>query len=93
MPLFYVTLDSAAAAGRLAWRWHGTRNQYHQWFRQLLAGDLGTSYRDGAPVTEILGRSLSYTLPLTLLAALVSTGLTLGLVLWLSYRPGGVAFG
>ncbi|GGG30927.1 peptide ABC transporter permease [Hymenobacter glacieicola] len=87
VPLFYVTLGSAAATGHISWRWHGSRNQYHQWFRQLLAGDLGTSYRDGAPVTEVLSQSLSYTLPLTLLAALGSMGLTLALVLWLSHRP------
>lgn len=64
-PVFYVTRTSPAPAN---WQWHGTHNQYHRWFMGLLHGQLGTSYRDGQPVTALLKAALAYTLPLTALA-------------------------
>lgn len=85
-PLFYVTPD-AGAAWRPAWQWHGTGNQYHQWLTRATRGNLGISYRDGSPVSEVLARALLYTLPLTVLAAICSLLCTWGMVLWLNIRP------
>ncbi|SHI65382.1 peptide/nickel transport system permease protein [Hymenobacter daecheongensis DSM 21074] len=75
-PLFYVSAAPAPAAG-LGWRWHwnGRANQYHQWLRRLVHANLGVSFRDGQPVTLLLGQSLRYTLPLTVGAAVCSIGL------------------
>ncbi|MFD2787445.1 ABC transporter permease [Hymenobacter rubripertinctus] len=81
-PLFYTSWQPAAG-----WRWHGTGNQYHQWLGQLLAGNLGISYRQGAPVRGLLGEALRYTLPLTLLATTGSVGLAIGMATSLGYRP------
>ncbi|MBX0291062.1 ABC transporter permease [Hymenobacter sp. HSC-4F20] len=86
VPLFYITPDSATT-WRPSWRWNGVRNQYHRWLTRAVQGDLGTSYRDGSPVTELLARSLLYTLPLTVLAAVCSIGLTWGIVVWMNVRP------
>ncbi|WP_299823350.1 ABC transporter permease [uncultured Pontibacter sp.] len=36
------------------WRWHGSNNQYHIWFTNVLQGNLGVSLRDGRPVSTIL---------------------------------------
>nr|WP_246558601.1 ABC transporter permease [Hymenobacter piscis] len=82
VPLFYVSWQTPTG-----WRWHGCRNQYHYWLGQLLAGDLGLSYRQGTPVRELLREALHYTLPLTLLATVGSVALALGLAVSLSYRP------
>lgn len=38
--------------------WHGLKNQYHQWFSQLLSGDLGYSRNDYSPVSEKIKEAL-----------------------------------
>lgn len=72
-PLFYISFHPSAG-----WQWEGTQNQYHAWAAGLLRADLGTSYRSGNPVSELLAEALRYTLPLTMLAALLSSGLGVG---------------
>jgi peptide/nickel transport system permease protein len=46
--------------------WHGLENQYHAWFQNLLRGNLGTSFRDGQPVGELLREALGNTIWLML---------------------------
>ncbi|WP_460612913.1 ABC transporter permease [Hymenobacter seoulensis] len=85
-PLFYITLEP-----KTGWQWHGPHNQYHHWAGQLFRGDLGTSFRTDTPVAGLLSEALRYTLPLTVLAALLSTGLALVLGTFMSlhlrWRP------
>ena len=81
-PLFYVTRP----AGQ--WQWHGPRNQYHQWLRQLLGGKLGYSYRTGQPVAAMLAPALAYTLPLMATAAGLATLAAIGLALALAAATG-----
>ena len=77
-PLFYI---GRSAPG--AWRWHGWHNQYHQWLRALVHGNMGTSFRSGEPVSQRLAQALAFTLPLTgtaaMLAALAAVALATGL--------------
>ncbi len=47
--------------------------QYLSWVGGMLHGDLGTSFRSGQPITEILARALPVTLELTFLAILIAT--------------------
>lgn len=68
LPLFYV---GRSAAGN--WEWRGWQNQYHQWLRALLHGNLGTSFRSGELVSQRLAHALSFTLPLTGVAAVLAT--------------------
>ena len=77
MPLFYV---SHRPDGQPGWRWNGFHNQYHQWLRTLLRGDLGVSLRSGQPVATLLIGALAYTLPLmaAALALVVLAALLLG---------------
>jgi peptide/nickel transport system permease protein len=67
-PLFYVTYASTQPS---AWHWHGTHNQYHNWLVGLVHGQLGTSYRDGQPISVLLRAALAYTIPLAVLALVV----------------------
>ncbi|MDU0369224.1 ABC transporter permease [Hymenobacter endophyticus] len=83
-PLFYTTWHP-----QVGWQWHGGQNQYHAWLTQLAHGNLGYSYQADAPVAELLAQALHYTLPLTLLAALLSVSAAVGLTVVLSYRPVG----
>ncbi|WP_223648326.1 ABC transporter permease [Hymenobacter psoromatis] len=71
------------------WQWHGPHNQYHHWLGQLLRGSLGTSYRDGQPVTRLLAQALIVSVPLAGGAAVLATGLALGLALYLARAARG----
>jgi peptide/nickel transport system permease protein len=87
VPLFYFSLTTPAPASPPAWQWHGATNQYHRWLMGLFRGDLGTSYREDAPVSGLLAAALQHTLPLTALAAFLSVLITLELSIWLGYHP------
>ncbi|WP_168193959.1 ABC transporter permease [Pontibacter sp. SGAir0037] len=52
--------------------WHGTGNQYHNWFKQLLKGDFGVSERDGRPVLEVLSNYTSNTFFIVLLSMVIA---------------------
>ena len=56
--------------------------QYARWFGRVLQGDLGTSWRTGLPVLEMITSRLQVTLELTLGAMLVAlaVGVPLGIV-------------
>jgi peptide/nickel transport system permease protein len=56
--------------------------QYGRWLGHVLQGDLGTSWRTGLPVVEMIGSRLQVTLELTVGAMLVALaiGIPLGIV-------------
>ena len=56
--------------------------QYWRWLSTTLQGDLGTSWRSGLPVIDLIGESLPITIELTFLAMLitVSVGVPLGVI-------------
>jgi peptide/nickel transport system permease protein len=56
--------------------------QYGRWLGRVLQGDLGTSWRTGLPVVEMIGSRLQVTLELTMGAMLVALaiGIPLGIV-------------
>ncbi|GAB2769704.1 peptide/nickel transport system permease protein [Hymenobacter luteus] len=85
LPLFYISFEPTQG-----WQWEGTANQYHAWAANLLQGRLGTSYRSSAPVSGLLLEALRYTLPLTVLAAVLSAMVSVGLATTLNGRyPAG----
>ncbi len=50
--------------------------QYFDWFRHMLTGDWGTSYRDGQPVLRVIGSHLFATL--LLMGTAITISVTLG---------------
>lgn len=46
--------------------WNGSSNQFHLWVSQLVKGHLGVSWRNGEPVTAVIGRALGNTLLFTI---------------------------
>lgn len=81
-PLFYI---GRSAAG--TWQWRGWHNQYHQWLRGLLHGNLGNSFRSGEPVSQRLAGALALTLPLTGTAAALAALAALALAVSLAAAP------
>lgn len=68
--------------------WHGASNQYHYWLRNLFRGKLGTSYRDGRPVTTILIEAVGNTWWLLFISMGVATLLALELAILMVRRNG-----
>lgn len=52
--------------------WHGADNQYHRWLKGVFTGDLGTSYRTGLPVLDMIWKSIGNTFWLLLASMLVT---------------------
>ena len=51
--------------------------RYGEWLRGLLHGDMGNSYAYGTPVAELIGERLQLTVPLAVMAMLLTTVLAL----------------
>ena len=51
--------------------------RYAEWVRGLLRGDMGNSYAYGTPVSELIAERLTLTVPLAILAMLLTTVLAL----------------
>lgn len=86
-PLFYAHYVSAVPDRPAHWRWHGRRNQYHRWLRDLASGQFGTSLRSGQPVGELLRSALAVSVPLMGAAATAATLAALLLGQWLAGHP------
>lgn len=87
LPLFYLSRTAHPPTGAVRWHWRGTHNQYHQWAKRTLRGDMGTSFRTGEAVTARLWEALAVTLPLTGTAAVLAVGLALALAQRLAAKP------
>ena len=60
--------------------------RYGQWMRGLVVGDLGDSYTYGSPVLELVLERLALTVPLALMAMVLSTVLALATGLFAAAR-------
>jgi len=90
IPLFYFSERPDTPEGgslTLRWRWNGSNNQYHRWLGSLPQGEFGSSYRTAEPVGQLIGHALRYTVPLTMLAAVLLVGLAGALGVWLAAHP------
>lgn len=65
--------------------------QYWDWLRHAVTGDLGTSLFDDVPVTEMIGRRLPVTLSLTIGTLLVSLVVGVALGVASAVRGGAIA--
>jgi len=60
--------------------------RYFAWIGGALAGDLGMSYAYGVPVAELLGQRLSVTVPLAVIAFVLSTVIAIPLGMFAAVR-------
>lgn len=63
-------LEQESRNGRLvpSFSWHGFDNQYHNWVRSMLSGELGISYIEQRPVSKKLNEAIWITIQMNLLA-------------------------
>lgn len=60
--------------------------RYLQWLGGLVQGDLGRSYTYDVPISELVGARLAISLPLAVMAILLSTALAIPLGVWAAAR-------
>ncbi len=77
-PAFFVTYARDAQGPRQL-RWHGADNRYLDYWRDLLHGDLGTSFRTDRPVLELILQRYPATIELTVAALLVAVAIAVPL--------------
>jgi ABC-type dipeptide/oligopeptide/nickel transport system permease component len=77
-PAFFFSFP-ANAAGDRHFQWYGADNRYVEYWRGLLHGDMGKSFRSDEPVVNLIMRRYPATLELTLAALLVAVAVAIPL--------------
>ena len=70
--------------------WNGMDNQYVDYFKGLLQGDLGTSFRTDRPVSEMIAERYPATIRLAIASMLVAIGIALPLGVLAGTHKNGV---
>lgn len=69
-PFFFTFAEDDAGARHF--KWHGASNRYVDYWRSLLRGDLGNSFRTDRPVIELIAQRYPATIQLAVAAMLVA---------------------
>jgi ABC-type dipeptide/oligopeptide/nickel transport system permease component len=77
-PAFFVSY-SADESGRRHLRWNGSDNRYVDYWRALLHGDMGRSFRTDRPVLELILSRYGATIELAIAALVVAVAIALPL--------------
>ncbi|HEX8069711.1 MAG TPA: ABC transporter permease [Pyrinomonadaceae bacterium] len=77
-PAFFVTY-ARDPSGERRLRWHGADNLYVDYWRGMLRGDMGTSFRTERPVKDLILQRYPATIELALAALVVAVSIALPL--------------
>jgi peptide/nickel transport system permease protein len=77
-PAFFFTFPENAGGGR-SFRWHGADNRYVEYWRALLSGDMGMSFRTERPVRELIFSRYGATIQLAVASLLVAVSIAVPL--------------
>ena len=77
-PPFFFTYARDAEGSR-SFRWHGTDNRYVEYWRAILSGDMGRSFRTDRPVLELIMSRYGATIQLAIAALLVAVAIAIPL--------------
>lgn len=77
-PAFFFSFP-ADESGARGLRWHGMDNRYAEYWRALLAGDMGNSFRTNRPVRELILSRYGATIQLALAALVVAVAIAVPL--------------
>jgi peptide/nickel transport system permease protein len=71
----YLAIKTEATPEKLYFpdfKWYGFDNQYHNWLKNFVTGDLGTSYVNQRPISQKLKPAIQWTLMMSLAAILIA---------------------
>ncbi|HYE16274.1 MAG TPA: ABC transporter permease [Pyrinomonadaceae bacterium] len=77
-PAFFFTY-SEDESGRRGLRWHGADNRYVDYWRAILAGDMGRSFRTDRPVMDLIVSRYGATVQLAIAALVVAVSIAIPL--------------
>jgi len=77
-PAFFVSY-SEDASGERGLRWHGAENRYVDYWRGILRGDMGRSFRTDRPVVDLIFSRYGATIELAVAALLVAVTIAIPL--------------
>lgn len=77
-PPFFFSFP-ADGAGRRHFRWHGFENRYTDYWRSLLRGDLGKSFRNDRPVIDLILQRYPATIELAVVSLLIAVAIAVPL--------------
>jgi ABC-type dipeptide/oligopeptide/nickel transport system permease component len=86
-PAFFFSFP-ADESGSRSFRWHGADNRYVEYWRALLGGDMGNSFRTDRPVRELILTRYGATIQLALAALLVAVSIAVPLGVMAGMRRG-----
>lgn len=66
--------------------WHGSNNQFHKWFGNILDFNFGVSIIDGQAVSKKISKSLKWTLIYIFIAYILTFGLAIPLGIYIAYN-------
>jgi ABC-type dipeptide/oligopeptide/nickel transport system permease component len=77
-PPFFFSFP-ADESGARHFRWHGTDNRYTDYWRGLLRGDMGNSFRTNRPVKDLILERYPATIELAIAALLIAVAIAIPL--------------
>jgi peptide/nickel transport system permease protein len=77
-PAFFISFPAAADGSRHL-QWHGADNRYVDYWRALLHGDMGNSFRTDRPVKDLILLRYPATIELALVALLIAVAIAVPL--------------
>jgi peptide/nickel transport system permease protein len=87
-PAFFFSFSEDTATGEHAFRWHGADNRYVEYWRTILSGDMGNSFRTDRPVKELILTRYGATLQLALAALVVAVAIAIPLGVFAGMKRG-----
>ncbi len=77
-PPFFFSFPSSENGGR-SFQWHGLNNRYMEYWRAILRGDMGNSFRTDRPVKDVILERYRATIELAIAALLIAVAIAIPL--------------
>lgn len=87
----YIAMNKAAFTPKNylpVFNWNGFNNQYHNWWKKVLSGDLGVSMVTAQEVSQKIGSAIGWTLRLNLSAIFIAYLLAIPLGVYAALKAG-----
>jgi ABC-type dipeptide/oligopeptide/nickel transport system permease component len=78
-PPFFFSFPADTTSGARSFKWHGLDNRYVEYWRAILHGDMGRSFRTDRPVIDLILERYPATIELALAALLIAVAIAIPL--------------
>jgi peptide/nickel transport system permease protein len=78
-PPFFFSFPADTTSGARSFKWHGLDNRYVEYWRAILHGDMGRSFRTDRPVIDLILERYPATIELALAALVIAVAIAIPL--------------